>query len=149
MDEQVAANVRQQISLYGRPLGEVVRDVTTALGINQGRLADVLGMSAPMLSQLASGRRVKIGNPQAVARLQSLLDLCGVAATLKTDEVERQIEQIASTSATITTSTPSDPLIHQLRAIAGSPDALLAAARASEIHSPALATLLRRAASHG
>jgi len=40
-----------------------------AFNISQARLADVLGISAPMLSQVMSGRRAKIGNPSVLARM--------------------------------------------------------------------------------
>ena len=44
-----------QRELYGAPLGEVGADVMKALGLTQGRLAEALGLSAPMLSQLMTG----------------------------------------------------------------------------------------------
>ncbi|WP_148571126.1 DNA-binding protein [Nocardioides caldifontis] len=65
----------EQLRLYGAPLGDLLRDVAGVLGLSQGRLAGVLGISAPMVSQLASGHRTKIGNPAAVARLQRLVEL--------------------------------------------------------------------------
>lgn len=145
-DQTIIANRRQQAELYGRPLGDIIRDLTGALHLSQARLAEVLGMSAPMLSQLASARRVKIGNPQAVARLQSLLELAAVAASIPPARLTEHVNQIAATSATIT-STSTSPLAMQLRAI-GNPAALLAAAEASEVHAPALAEVLRQAASH-
>jgi predicted transcriptional regulator len=65
----------EQLRLYGAPLGDLLRDVAAVLGLSQGGLATVLGISAPMVSQLASGHRTKIGNPAAVARLQRLVEL--------------------------------------------------------------------------
>ncbi|MCX6467603.1 MAG: XRE family transcriptional regulator [Pseudonocardiales bacterium] len=73
---RVAENRARQRELYGAPLGERVHVLTTVLGITQGRLADVLGLSPAMLSQLASGRRCKIGDPDALARLQALDERC-------------------------------------------------------------------------
>jgi transcriptional regulator with XRE-family HTH domain len=46
-----------------------VRRLVRAFNISQANLADVLGISAPMLSQVMSGRRAKIGNPSVLARL--------------------------------------------------------------------------------
>ena len=57
---------------YGEPLGELFRRLIADLGLNQSRLAAVLGLSAPMLSQLMSGQRAKIGNPDVAQRLQAL-----------------------------------------------------------------------------
>lgn len=144
MDPTIEANLRQQAELYGRPLGEIVREVTTALGTSQAHVAEVLGMSAPMLSQLSSGRRVKIGNPQAVSRLQALVELAPHAARMSPADREAALASIAASATTIT-SAPTSGLPAQLRALAG-PDALLAAAAAAAPLSPALATLLRQAA---
>jgi transcriptional regulator with XRE-family HTH domain len=65
---------------YGEPLGDLFRRLIADLGLNQARLAGVLGLSAPMLSQLMSGRRAKIGNPAVVQRLQALQELAGEVA---------------------------------------------------------------------
>lgn len=68
------------------------------LGLNQARLAAVLGLSAPMLSQLMSGQRAKIGNPAVVQRVQALQDLAyqvadgsvsAAEATDRMDEIKR------------------------------------------------------------
>ena len=40
----------------------------------------MLGLSAPMLSQLMSGQRAKIGNPAVVQRVQALQELAGQVA---------------------------------------------------------------------
>ena len=70
-------NINQQIRLYGQPLSERFGAVVGAYGITQRRLAQVLGLSAPMLSQLISGRRIKIGNPAVYERLVMLEDSAG------------------------------------------------------------------------
>jgi hypothetical protein len=76
MEEAVAANRARQRELYGAPLGDRVRRLTTGLGISQARLARVLGISPAMLSQLVSARRVKIGDPAVLARLRALDRWC-------------------------------------------------------------------------
>lgn len=74
MDEQraVARNVARQREWYGEPLGDRVRRLVVAFNVSQAQLAEVLGLSAPMLSQLMSGRRAKIGNPAVLARMVML-----------------------------------------------------------------------------
>lgn len=74
MDEQlaVARNVALQREWYGEPLGDRVRRLVVAFDVSQAQLAEVLGLSAPMLSQLMSGRRAKIGNPAVLARMVML-----------------------------------------------------------------------------
>jgi len=77
MDDGVlGANRAEQVRLYGSTISDVVADLTASLNVSQNRLAQVLGISAPMLSQLATGHRVKVGNPvvlQKIMRLQGLL----------------------------------------------------------------------------
>jgi predicted transcriptional regulator len=41
-------------------------------GVSQARLADVIGISAAMLSQLVSAQRIKLGDPVANTRLMIL-----------------------------------------------------------------------------
>ena len=77
-----------QRSWYGEPLGDLFRRLLADLGLNQARLAAVLGLSAPMLSQLMSGQRAKIGNPAVVQRLQSLQELAGQVAAGRTGAME-------------------------------------------------------------
>ncbi|WP_165985012.1 DNA-binding protein [Streptomyces sp. YIM 98790] len=66
---------QQQTTWYGEPLGTLFRRLIADLGLNQARLAGVLGLSAPMLSQLMSGQRAKIGNPAVVQRVRALQEL--------------------------------------------------------------------------
>ncbi len=68
----VARNVAQQREWYGEPLGDRVRRLVVAFDVSQAQLAEVLGLSPPMLSQLMSGRRAKIGNPAVLARMVML-----------------------------------------------------------------------------
>lgn len=83
-------NIEQQIRLYGQPLSERFGAVVHAYGITQRRLAEVLGLSAPMLSQLNSGRRIKIGNPAVYERLVMLEQRVG---TTDTDATLKDVEQ--------------------------------------------------------
>ena len=76
IDDQLTVNRERQRQLYGAPLGDRVRRLTTGLGISQARLARTLGLSPAMLSQLVSARRVKIGDPAVLARLMMLDQRC-------------------------------------------------------------------------
>ena len=62
----------QQRALYGMPLSERFGAVMRDYGLSQRELAGVLGLSAPMLSQLISAQRIKIGNPAVYERLVML-----------------------------------------------------------------------------
>lgn len=99
LQQEATARARElQRSWYGEPLGALFRRLIDDLGLNQARLAAVLGLSAPMLSQLMSGQRAKIGNPAVVQRVQALQDLAGqvadgsvsaAEATDRMDEIKR------------------------------------------------------------
>jgi hypothetical protein len=73
---RLAANRERQREMYGVALGDLVRSLTGALHVSQARLARALGVSPAMLSQLASARRVKIGDPAVLARLRLLDQRC-------------------------------------------------------------------------
>ena len=93
---RIAANRERQRTLYGAPLGEPVRRLTELLRISQARLARTLGMSPAMLSQLVSGRRVKIGDPVVLARFQMLDHRCASLAEPPPDAaVERLLAEVA------------------------------------------------------
>ena len=118
--ETEAANRQTQRELYGEPIADIVGRITSALGLTQGRLAEVLGLSAPMLSQLVSARRVKIGNPAVLGRLQSLTDLAAVAPTLTADEKERRLSAIHDAQPTMSTMRDAGA-VEALRAAAPAP----------------------------
>jgi transcriptional regulator with XRE-family HTH domain len=102
--EQTAQNLQQQVELYGEPLGEVVRRTVTALGLTQGGLAQVIGLSAPMLSQLVSAHRVKIGNPAVVSRLRAVSELAdlAVAGGIEPDQVAAELDRIRAATGAYT-----------------------------------------------
>lgn len=96
----VSDNVAEQRRLYGAPLGELLHRVTEGLGLSQAAVARITGISPPMLSQLARGHRIKIGNPRGAGRLSSLLGLVDeVEAGLSHSAVGERLEQIAREDA--------------------------------------------------
>ncbi len=95
--QEATARARElQRNWYGEPLGALFRRLIDDLGLNQARLAGVLGLSAPMLSQLMSGQRAKIGNPAVVQRVQLLQDLAGQVAdgSVSAAEATERMEEI-------------------------------------------------------
>lgn len=116
--ETEAANRQTQRELYGEPIADIVGRITSALGLTQGRLAEVIGLSAPMLSQLVSARRVKIGNPAVLGRLQSLADLA-VGPALAAEEREARLAAIHDEQPTMSTMRDAGA-VHALRAAAPS-----------------------------
>lgn len=145
---------------YGEPLGDLFRRLIADLGLNnQVRLAAVLGLSAPMLSQLMSGQRAKIGNPVVVQRLQMLQELAWQVAEGTTGAMEAaarmdRIKKWGGTSVLSTTHTSSGrspiasprDIVHGiqtvLRSVAAA-DEIADAARALAPAHPELAEFLR------
>lgn len=67
----------QQRALYGTTLAERFGSIMQVYQLSQRSLAEVLGLSAPMLSQLISAQRIKIGNPAVYERLVMLENRVG------------------------------------------------------------------------
>lgn len=147
----VRATLSAQTEMYGEPLGQRLGRLLAAYRVSQARLAAVLGLSPPMLSQLMSGQRAKISNPAVLGRLVRLEELAPAAvagddATRESALADVQASRPAlSTSQLGTAGTRPDPA-----ATAGALAALLPAAvlrRASgEVSDGELAGLLRAAA---
>jgi predicted transcriptional regulator len=162
----------RQRGWYGEPLGELFRGLITGLGLNQARLAGILGLSAPMLSQLMSGQRAKIGNPAVVGRLHWLRELAAEVAdgTVSDEEAAERMAEIRASAgsalweASVTGGTggstgrsiggagtvvrqPSTRRVvrevQSLLRACGSAEELLRAADAVEAQLPELADLLR------
>ena len=113
------ANREKQRELYGAPLADIAARITSGLGLTQGRLAAVMGVSAPMLSQLLSGHRTKLGNPAAVTRLAALNDLVDVASSLTRGELEARLAEIQETHVTLTSTPVPGEVVAELRRLAG------------------------------
>lgn len=138
-----------QAEIYGEPLGDILSRCGQALGLNQSQLAGVLGISAPMLSQLVNARRVKIGNPVAAQRLQVMHDVVGAVerGDLSVEAALARIALVHGGGDILTTrrSTRDDVVaeIQSLfRRVAGAPDHLAAAEQIAETY-PEIAELLR------
>src|SRR3954447_26387619 len=101
--QEATARARElQRSWYGEPLGDLFRRLIADLGLNQARLATVLGLSAPMLSQLMSGQRAKSDTPAVVQRLQALQELAAQVAdgTATAADAAARMEEIRQAAGT-------------------------------------------------
>jgi hypothetical protein len=154
----------EQVDLYGEPLADLFARLTSGLGLTQAGLARTVGMSPPMLSQLGSGHRIKIGNPAVLRRLEELQLLLEDVTTgkVETPVLERRLTAIRESTHPWSTTrhevrptsdaqvdSSSDPdlagaeMVHRLlRAVASGSDLRDAADRLAP-HHPALADLLR------
>ncbi|GAA1808537.1 helix-turn-helix domain-containing protein [Nesterenkonia flava] len=135
----VEANREAQRAAYGEPLGETFGRLKQALGLNQAGLAKVLGISAPMLSQLISAQRVKIGNPAVLGRVQRLHELAEAVGAGKTppEEVPALLEEIRSAQSNITRTTQLAPAAEDGAVVAGIRNLLRAVASGAELRAAA------------
>ncbi|WP_020665917.1 helix-turn-helix domain-containing protein [Amycolatopsis nigrescens] len=153
----VQRNIALQKQWYGEPLGDRVRRLVVAFDVSQAFLAEVLGISAPMLSQVMSGRRAKIGNPVVLAKMIMLERKCltpAVAAGHK-EALLAALEDVRDARPTVGrdnfpvadghTDQADQAVLATLREIAEEED-LGAAAKRLEDDFPVVADLLRRAA---
>ncbi|TCC34874.1 helix-turn-helix domain-containing protein [Kribbella sindirgiensis] len=148
MTDAHTRNVERQIEWYGEPLGDRFGRLLARLGLSQAQLAGVLGLSAPMLSQLMSGHRSKISSPAVLSRLLHLEAMVGDATwdELPPDEQSRRLADVrAAERSTLTMVTPEAPPARPQQA--GDPvtviqDVLRAVASAAELE--AAAHLLER-----
>lgn len=148
----VARNVALQREWYGEPLGDRVRRLVVAFNVSQAQLADVLGLSPPMLSQLMSGRRAKIGNPAVLARMVMLERRVLTPGVASGDPaaIRAALDEVRDSRPTVSSDTlpveehGDEALVPGLRRLAGPAD-LAAAAGLLQEGFPLLAGLLRRA----
>jgi transcriptional regulator with XRE-family HTH domain len=155
-DEVIARNRRQQVEWYGEPLGERVRRLIERLTVSQTAFADILGLSAPMLSQLMSGHRAKISNPAVLSRLTAVealvtgpdFDLLPAREVRDRLDTIRQDATAASTTTRIPVTpanTSTDPVlvIQALFRAAASAGEIESAAALLDADFPELAAILR------
>jgi transcriptional regulator with XRE-family HTH domain len=152
--EQIARNRSQQAQLYGAPLGDVFGRLVATLRLNQSRLSEVLGLSKPMLSQLMSAQRVKIGNPAVLQRMLELEELAGEVdrAGMDSAELDGRLREVAATSGTLSRTSQAGVRLEPNNAVAAvqsllrataSAEELLSASRQLEAKHPSIAELLR------
>lgn len=157
-EETVTRNRTLQTEWYGEPLGDRFRRLLERFGLAQAALADLLGLSAPMLSQLMSGHRAKISNPAVMNRMLALEELAAdpELPRMPAQEVRDRLDAIraevsATTSSRLRVTPAAEPppgrdTVTEIQAL------LRALASAAEIESaaalldadfPGLAELLR------
>ncbi len=138
----------QQRALYGEPLADIAARVQSGLGLTQARLAELVGLSAPMLSQLIAGNRVKIGNPAVLHRLQALIELAAAASGLSPAELDERLRAIRDEQPTLTGQRTAElaPRASLIAALAQAAPAAELARVATLTTVPALAALLNEAA---
>lgn len=151
---EVAAS---QQEWFGRPLSDLFGTICDLCGLTQAQLGDRLGISAPMVSQLMTGRREKPGNPlvqERVIALSQALDQYE-AGTLDPDGLRQVIDAMntvaagpARSAVAQRTAGGTDPMayaqfLRNLLSTVASADEIMGAASLLTKKYPELAELLR------
>ncbi|RKT77083.1 hypothetical protein DFJ68_0496 [Terracoccus luteus] len=99
-----SASAEAQRALYGEPWSQRFGRLMATYRLSQARLAGVIGLSAPMLSQLISGQRVKVGNPAVFGRIVSLEQLADDPRVLggNPEALRAVLDEVAASSPTLT-----------------------------------------------
>lgn len=149
--DDVTSTRARQIELYGEPLQTVLGRCAATLHLTQARMSELLGVSAPMLSQLINGKRIKIGNPAAAQRLQWMTQIAHQVdgGELPLAEAVAQLERNAATQEVLappsTTGRRTRPLgadVQELFRQAASAGEWLQAAEAVRTRHPEIAELM-------
>ncbi len=95
----------QQLAIYGESWADRFGRLLTGFALSQSRLAAVIGLSAPMMSQLITGQRVKISNPAVYGRIVRLEELLATPAVRLGDreQVTRLLADVAASQPSLTT----------------------------------------------
>ena len=95
----------QQLQMYGENWSDRFGRLLRGYGISQSRLAAVIGLSAPMISQLITGARVKISNPAVYGRIVRLEELLASPLANTADEGQRAriLDEVAASHPALTT----------------------------------------------
>lgn len=140
MSDTTELNRQAQRAAYGEPLNETFNRIKQAFGLNQVALAGVLGISAPMLSQLNSAQRVKIGNPAVLSRVHQLNELADqyAAGAADAEQIPARLEQIKNSQGSLgrTTQLMADQA-PDAAVVAGMRNLLRAVASGAELRSAA------------
>lgn len=108
----VQGDSARQVELYGEPWSIRLTRLLHGYRLSQAKLGAVIGLSAPMVSQLMSGQRVKISNPAVfgrVVRLEENLTRPGVAAG-DTAAIEAALADVAAAAPLTTLGLPTSEL---------------------------------------
>lgn len=140
MNDTPHINREAQRAAYGEPLNETFDRIRQAFGLNQASLAGILGLSAPMLSQLNSAQRVKIGNPAVLSRVHQLNELVDQLSSgqAQSEEIASRLEQIKNSKGSMgrTTQLMAEEA-SEAAVVAGMRSLLRAVASGAEIHQSA------------
>jgi|GEM_PF-53924 len=94
----------RQVELYGATLDAITQSVAVTMGLGPGDVARIIGVSGPMFTAVHEARRVRLGNPAAIARLAMLQEFAEHLRTGQADpeDVPLTLEQIRASTGLLT-----------------------------------------------
>lgn len=145
--------IAHQVAMYGEPLSIRFGRLLAGYGVSQSRLAAVIGLSPPMLSQLMSGQREKISNPAVLGRVVRLEELLSPAlASADPASVAALLDEVAGSRPTLSTvqvrPSGTTPAQRAAQALAEAVDAETLRSAATRLGPGPLAEILTAAAGY-
>ncbi|HEY9563545.1 MAG TPA: threonine dehydratase [Nocardioides sp.] len=100
MNAELADRRRQQAELYGDPVDVLAQKAQQLMGLGLAELADVIGLSTPMLVKLVHCERIRIGNDVAMSRMARLQEFADQLITGEAgpDEIQLTLAQIKAST---------------------------------------------------
>lgn len=158
----------RQVEIYGESWSDRLSRLLRGYRLSQARLGAVIGLSAPMISQLMTGHRVKISNPAVYGRIVRLEEFLAEERVRAGDAIRigEVLTDVAASHPVLTTrnlptgasadlvasgggvESAAAPAIRALAAAAERDILLAVASAARDLGAPALVDLLIRAAEH-
>lgn len=134
----------RQVELYGEPWSVRLTRLLQGYRLSQAKLGAVIGLSAPMVSQLMSGQRVKISNPAVFGRIVRLEEDLGRPGVVAGDPaaIEEVLTALAAARPLTTLGLPTS----ELAGTATAEQFREVAAAARSVGAEKLAAVLDRAA---
>ncbi len=145
--------IAHQVAMYGEPLSIRFGRLLAGYGVSQSRLAAVIGLSPPMLSQLMSGQREKISNPAVLGRVVRLEELLSPAlASADPASVAALLDEVAGSRPTLSTvqvrPSGTTPAQRAAQALAEAVDAETLCSAATRLGPGPLAEIITAAAAY-
>ena len=143
--------IAHQVAMYGEPLSTRFGRLLAGYGLSQSRLAAVIGLSPPMLSQLMSGQREKISNPAVLGRVVRLEELLSSGlASADPVSIAALLDEVAGSRPTLSTVQVrgTTPAQRAAQALAEACDAGALRSAASRVGPGPVAEILIAAAEH-
>ncbi|MDT0202448.1 threonine dehydratase [Nocardioides sp. AE5] len=100
MDAELAHRRSQQAEMYGDSIDVLAQKAHQLMGVALPDLAEVVGLSLPMMTKLVNGERVRIGNTIAMGRIVQLQEFADqlITGQASSDDIALTLAQIRAST---------------------------------------------------